>query len=300
MVSSMVVAFDGPSKCGKTLFTEMVAEEARFQQRFYAGYELSDDFPRVEILRETLADWAASVSFQNISTISAGNVFRAAAYYVMEAEKAGRTVDSFAHADVRKLRNLLATDGVVDFLQEDEQVGRRVSSIAQFTGTQLLCGTIFCDFVVEAYERDGGSNLAIVDARDPIGHFKRNDILGDGPGKILPASVMPLYIDTPVETAASRMKGNLHDNIAIVQARRHADTTRPELPVRPPATLSDDLSSWLRALPRTREGYIPTHFLAKNDADVAIDNIQYLASVVAACSNHIGLALNGAFETQLS
>jgi hypothetical protein len=293
-VSSMVVAFDGPSKCGKTTFAEMVAEEARFQKSFLEGRELDDEWINAEQIRASVADWAESVNFRHISTISAGNVFRAAAYYaITEAEK-GNTITSFVESDVDRLRELLAQDGIIDTLQNDPEIGKRVSPIAKFSGAQALCGTIFCDSIVEAYERDGGSNLVIVDARDPLGHLERNKILGKGIRRIPPDTVIPLYIDTPIQVAASRMSGELQDNIALIEARRRDDETRAELPVMPPEVLTEDTSGWLLDLLRNTDTYIPTHLLARNTEEVTLENVQFLASIVASAAHERGLAITRA------
>lgn len=285
-VHSMLIAIDGESKCGKTTFAEMIAQEAEYQAGVYRGEEHAHMFSDARVyddFKAGIADWASSINFKQITTLSAGNVFRAAAYYVMEKERAGKTVTSFAPSDTDELRRLLAGDGIIDFLQSDAEVGKRVSPTAKFAGAQALCGAIFCDDILKTYEFEGGSNLVIADARDPIGHLRRNNLLGDGQGMILPASIVPLYIDTPVEAAALpvRMKGNYEDNLALVRSRRHDDATRKELPVARPKVLNDDISDWLRHLPHTAEGYIPTHFLAENNENITLSNIQYIGGVVA-------------------
>lgn len=292
LVSSMVVAFDGPSKCGKTTYAEAVAEEARFQKRFYEGREIDDDWPYAEQLRAKVADWAESITFNHISTISAGNIYRAAALYVITQEEFGNEITSFSETDVDRLRELLAEDDVIDVLQNDPEVGRRVSPTAKFAGAQALCGTLFCDYLLDAYERDGGSNLVVVDARDPLGHMRRNNLLGEGTHQIAPTSVIPLYIDTPIQVAASRMKGSLEDNVEIVRSRRHDDANRAELPVSPPEILVENFRDWVTDVSRNSDGYIPTHYLAKNGENITLDNIQYLASLVSLAAHNRAYFIN--------
>jgi hypothetical protein len=294
LVHSMVVAFDGESKCGKTTFTEMVAKEARFQARFLRGDELGEDWDAGsrQTIKEGIADWANSVNFRHISTISAGNAFRAAAYHVIRQEEKGKTVTSFTERDADTIREVLAEDGVIDILQNDPEIGKRVSSTAKLIGAQALCGTIFCDFVRDAYTSDGGSNLVIVDARDPIGHMLRNDMLGYESDQIRPASVLPIYIDTPTEIAASRMSGDITDNIRLVQDRRHADATRSELPVIRPGDVTEDLGAWLLThLRQTSSTEVSPHFLARNNETITLDNVQRLASYVALAAHETGIQL---------
>lgn len=294
LVHSMVVAFDGESKCGKTTFTEMVAEEARFQARFYRGDELGDDWdPGVrQSIKDGVADWANAINFNNVDTISAGNAFRAAAYYALRQEANGQVVTSFAERDIDSIREILDEDGIIDVLQNDSEIGRRVSSTAKLMGAQALCGAIFCDFISEAYHRDGGSNLVVIDARDPIGHMRRNDMLGTGAGQILPASVLPIYIDTPAEVAASRMAGEMHENVRLIEGRRLDDATRSELPVRRPDDLSEDFSGWFGwHLRQTTTTEVSPHFLATNNEVITLENVQGLASHVAALAHTVGAQL---------
>ena len=245
--TSMVIAFDGESKCGKTTFTKEVALGAQYQKDLYSGLFLSD------VLREGLRtdgalDYFEQVGFDTISTISAGNIFRAAAHYTKVAEGGGKIIKAFSQTDAPLLRSMLDEEGMIDFLQNDDAVGKHVSEVAQFAGVQALCGVLFCEDIQRSYFENSGHNLVIVDARDPVGHMTRNNLLGTSKGKILPLSVLSVYIETPTHVAASRLKGSLEDNTKVVAERRLADATRAELPVVAPNNTTP-IREWSSTIP---------------------------------------------------
>lgn len=294
--TSMIVAFDGESKCGKTTFADEVAQGAQWQKDLYRGAGLPDDMlqrmyaePAMEIISHT--------GFNGITTISAGNVFRAAALYTLNEEKQGRVVDGFSPQDAPRLRSMLKEDGVIDILQNDDEVGRRVSRVAKFAGVQALCGTLFCDSIQEAYFADDGHNLVIVDARDPVGHMKRNNLLGNEKGKILPLSVISAYVDTPIHVAASRMSGDLDDNVRLVTERRHADATRAELPVLPPA-VTTPIREWFELMPywdgstitSLDESLPPLHI--QNGEESSLEYVKYVGDILAASATMASFAID--------
>ncbi len=288
---SMVVAFDGESKCGKTTIVTAVANEAAYQDNL--GAEFDTVFPSVPKRRGKQQDkiraYIDSLRFNSISAISAGNVFRAAAYHAIRAERHGRSKESFDKNDGEALRSMLAEDGVVDILQNDPEIGSRVSATGKLPGVQRLCGSIFCDQLTEQYHASGGSNLVVVDARDPIGHLERNNLIGGEGAQIHPGSILPVYIDTSSETAAARMRGDFVANLALVQSRRYDDATREELPVVRPAVMQDDFTSWLGQLCHVdRLATVATPYRLDNSPEVTLDGIQNFAGHIASAVNDTG------------
>lgn len=294
--SSVIVAFDGESKCGKTTYAEAVADGAQYQKDLYGGIGLSDEL--LEEMRsheglESLMD----TGFHGITTISAGNLFRAAALYTIIEEKQGRNRSSFSPEDASRLRDMLREDGVIDVLQNDQEVGSRVSQVAQFAGVQALCGTTFCKMIEDAYFEDGGHNIVIVDARDPIGHMKRNNMLGLQPGKVIPLSVIGVYIETPADDAARRMKGQFEDNIQTVKERRHSDATREELPVTPPS-FTAPINEWYHAIPFWDGSTIssleemPPLLHIDNGSKTTLEHIRYVGDILSASATMAAYAID--------
>lgn len=284
--ASMIVAFDGESKCGKTTFAAEVALGAQYQKDLYNGVGLPDH------IQETLAAEPAMVmirntGFNDISTISAGNIFRAAALYTILEEDRGNKIDNFCLSDAPRIRSMLKEEGMIDFLQDDPDVGRRVSSVAKLAGVQALSGTLFCEAIEQAYFAGDGHNLVIVDARDPVGHMKRNNLLGTGPGKIIPLSVLSTYIDTPTDVAAKRMKGDLALNLQIVAERRHSDATREELPFLAPS-ITAPIQEWADQVPfwdgstiqSLEEPLPPLHIM--NGEESSLEYVKYIGDILAA------------------
>lgn len=291
LTGSVVVAFDGESKCGKTTIINAVAGEAEFQASIIPSLVEGNTptaVPLSDECRLALQGVQDHLGFRSVTKISAGNAYRAAALYAMEEEEAGRGKESFVPDDVERVRALLARENIEDRLQNDDAIGKQVSSVAALAGAQALCGTIFCDAIHSAYMRDGGANLVVVDARDPIGHMRRNQLLGSGPDLIAPSSIVPIYIDTPAEVAAARMAGNFEDNLALVRQRRHIDATRTELPVTRPHVMIDDLGAWLRQFdPSTDNEAIAHPYRFDNGAHVELDHVQYVAGMIASVSHDI-------------
>jgi len=292
----MVVAFDGESKCGKTTIINAVATEAFYQASVIPSLlDGTGGFSTATIdnVRCELSAFQEALTFNSISTISAGNMFRAAALYVSEEEKKGAMKESFDSSDLSKLRDLLAVDGIQDVLQEDPTIGRRVSSVAKMPGVQALCSSIFCDNIITSYHADGGGNLVIVDARNPVGAMQRNGIIGNGESQIMPGSILPIYIDTPTEVAAARMGGVLADKIEEVSSRRHMDATREELPVTAPEVVIDDMSIWLKQFDDSEaRATVAVPYRLDNGEGVGLNNIQYFAGRIAVSAQDIACWFN--------
>ncbi len=297
-IKSTFVAADGEAKCGKTTVIGHITGEAQYQA------DLFGQFTDAQYLEETwnfspdsAAGLATNVSgmldahgFQNIVAISAGNTYRAAALYQALLEINGVTKPAFEASDADEIRRLLAIEGIEDVLQNDPNIGASVSRVAQFAGVQSLCGALFADTALEAYQRDGGGNLVVADARDPIGHLLRNGMIGTGENQIDPSTIVPLYIDTPADVAAERMPGVYEENLIIVENRRFLDATRAELPVVRPEVLIDDFTLWEKLLAEARaEGTIPPMYRVNNNRAVDLGNIQRLGGVVATLASDIGI-----------
>ncbi|HSW99715.1 MAG TPA: hypothetical protein VLH38_01635 [Patescibacteria group bacterium] len=221
---SVVAALDGPTKTGKTRFAKEVEAAAKASGR---------------IARANHGRQLETPSFNEIKTISAGNMFRAAAYLIKLEEERNRIKTKFVDGDTDRLREILQTEGIYHTLQTDPEVGRRVSPAAKLPGVQKLCGSLFCDAIVEAYNKDGA--LVLADARNPCGIMDRNNILGD---PIAPASIIPIHSSTPANIAAQRQAGDYKTWFDEITERREIDKSRPEYPVHPPSHLIADLAVW--------------------------------------------------------
>ena len=292
----MLVTLDGESKAGKTTFVDAIAGEAEYQAAAYAS-ALTPDSELANLsgpFQEIMETWVDTMVFDGIHRVTAGNAFRAAAFYVVEKEKVGITKTGFEETDTNTLRSLLAEEGVRDMLQTDPTIERRVSSVAQMTGARALCETIFCDEVIEAYRRDGGANLVIADARNPVELMRRNRIIGESESHVYPGSILPCFIDTPLEIAVARKKdGDYEDNLAYITKRRNDDTTRPEYPFVRPAKLMTNMRSWLCQFPcpETADGIaVPFHIM--NDETLPFETIQFVASCIATASHDLSAYLH--------
>lgn len=295
-VESIVVTYDGESKCGKTTVIESVAKEAAFQQEIIPDLLSNPEWTETlgQDTRDTLVGWHQKYSFDNITTLSAGNMFRAASLYVSLLELRGQSKTHFVPDDVDVIRELLALNGIEEVLQNDPNVGNRVSSVGAYAGVQALCGTLFCDYIVEAAKMSapGRPNLVIVDARDPVGHMRRNNAIGHGERQIKPAAILPFYIDTPAEVAASRMSGDYNENLRMVQSRRLIDATREELPVVRPDHMIHSFSDWMGQFGEHQSSTeVATPYCLVNNADVSLDNIQYIAGITAAVAQNNAFSL---------
>lgn len=291
---SVVLALDGPAKCGKTTIVNCIAEEAILQASTAPGIIVGNpSISDIKLPDRTLSkvhDLQEDLAFNAVTKISAGNVFRAAALYKALLELDGTVKSRFDSTDTAMLRGMLARPGIQDVLQNDPNVGQQVTPVSMMLGVQALCGSIFCDSVSEAYHANGGGNLVVVDARDPVGHFSRNGLLGKASDQIDPSRVIPIYIDTPPEVAASRMPGDYAANLAIVNERRLTDVTREELPVVRPPMLRDDFDGWLSEMFTDlpfRDVVLPPYCL-DNGEHVGLDAIQKFSARIAQVAQKVG------------
>ena len=286
-LESMVIAVDGEAKCGKTTVITAIADEAEFQAGIIPDLLREEDsnpyagiVPRLSGLKAL----QEAYSFNNITAISAGNFFRAATQLVIEQENKGVNKSYFDKKDLAAVIGILSSDGAVDFLQTDVGIESRVGKVGKLVGVQALCGSAFVHALTNAYHNDGGGNLVIVDARQPLEWLKRNDALGQGAGEVKPSTIMPIYIDTPAEVAARRMLGDFNANLERIESRRFEDATRDEYPVEKPTEfIESDLIRWFKQFivhERTVEE-LALPFKLVNDEDLSLSNIKYFASLVA-------------------
>lgn len=294
---SVVVAIDGEAECGKTTTIKGVETEAAFQRSIIPGLLTGDptisNFDPSQFSDETVRQFdelQSHMAFSSITKISAGNMFRAVALYKALLELNDQPKSQFEASDTQEVRDLLALPGIKDTLQSDPNIKNQVSHVAKMLGVQALCGTLFCDAITEAYFANGGGNLVIVDARDPIGHMRRNGILGRATGQIDPVSVLPIYIDTPAEVAAQRGKGEYKANLARIEMRRKLDRERDELPVVPPTELVAGYSKWLKLIfANISTGETPISPLRlDNGARTSLGNIQNLSGRLALAAQELG------------
>jgi hypothetical protein len=287
IIESVVVTIDGESKSGKTTWMDNIAEEARFQEASYAhAASANSGYIQNEVNRTEFQSWLETVTFNGIHQVTAGNAFRAAAHYVIEKEKAGDIKDGFDEYDTDALRDLLSQDGVKQVLQTDKTIEKRVSSVAQMPGVRALCETIFCDELTDAYHRNGGSNLVIVDARNPVDILYRNMIVGNGTDQVRPDGILPIFIDTPVEVAAKRMPGEYESNVASISARRLLDNMRPEYPFQKPERTTSNFRAWQRQFSLFKpDTGIAVPLLHINDESLPLESIQYHAGKIASAAH---------------
>lgn len=285
---SVVVALDGESKCGKTTIASSIATEAIYQAHAYDGVIAGEDGWDLTLdQRQSIQEFLDSVAFNRVSTISAGNSFRAATLYVALLELQGQRLTQFTERDVDGIREVLAVEGVEEALQNDQNIANGVADVAKLGGAQAVCSSIFCDFIKADYSRGGGGNLVIIDARDPVSIMYRNKLIGFDNDQVSPACILPVYIDTTPETAARRMSGDYQQRLIEVRARRHADATRPELPVVRPADLIEDYNVWITQFASLPAEVVSPLRLDNNAMD--LDNVQYLAGQVAMLAHDVAL-----------
>ena len=281
---SVLLAFDGKSKCGKTTISRVVTEEARWHNEVY--HETLENRKWQSMIapadRESIASFIQRHKFDNIEAISAGNAFRAAALLISHLEEKGQPKTSFRPEDIDDVRELLAKKGVREMVQTDPKIGKLVSHTSKLPGAQALGNTIFCDQVSEAFKRDGGANLVVVDARDPVAHLKRNDLVGSAPDQIHPGAIMPIYIDTPIAVAASWVKGDYFTAVAEICDRRLTDATRVEFPVTDPDEVIHNFDVWNAQFApglELTDTVAPWRFM--NGPSVELPNIQWLGNLLA-------------------
>ena len=285
-LESVVVAVDGLSKCGKTTVIEAIEQEAAFQAGVIPDiFRHRGDWGNLvgNVPVQTLGELQQSLTFNSITAVSAGNAFRAAVLLAALDALNGNNKTSFNDSDYATMQELLAEPGIYDVLQHDPNIGAHVSMVAKLAGVQALCGQIATDWVQDAYTKDGGGNLVVFDARNPSDLLARHGVVGIGRGRIHPATLMPIYIDTPADVAAERLDGDYHKNLELVELRRHVDATRDEYPVVVPDVLHDDIMQWTRQFydrtPRT-EVAVPYRF--DNGRETTLDNIKFFGGFVSA------------------
>jgi hypothetical protein len=276
-VHSVAAAFDGPTKCGKTSVIRAVDSKAEQQRNAIrsaaAGPLRESGRGGAQLLR--------SRTFNSIIRISAGNRFRAAALLEITAAESGRPLEQFEPQHADEVRALLETEAMIDRLQNDPGIADNVARVAQMAGVQALCGELFSDDVVSAYLSGGGGNLVVVDARDPVGVLVRNGRLGTGSGQVLPASILPIYLDAPAHIAAG-WSGDYETELARIEKRRHDDATRTEFPVVKPPQLIDDLGVWSQQFNTLSPDEVAVPYEFRNDEHMTLDGIQNFAGQVAA------------------
>lgn len=292
-LESVVVALDGESKVGSTTIVRHIKGEAEHQDAIIPELlgEMSPWAGRLsDATRASLADLHSHLGFRNISAISAGNIFRAASLYLSLRELALEPKTSLDKGDVEGILEVLAIPDIEDVLQNDPNVGTRVSEVAKFTGVQALCGAIFCEQIQTEYTRDGGANLVVVDARDPVGHMKRNGLIGSSTDQIHPANLLPIYIDTPADVSAARMPGDFKTNLEVVLARRRSDATRDELPALRPVDLIADFDTWAKQFGRDPlRSTVGRPYLLENGSKVTKDNLLWLGGFIAAFAGDVAV-----------
>ena len=273
-LSSVLVALDGPSKCGKTTITKEIAAGAALLSaaaeivmgaEFLDGLGLSEDAGND--LHSRMTTLQEGYCFRRISTLSAGNLFRAATLHVLNLEADHIEKQEFLPEDVIVINGLLKTPNIIERLQNDQRIGGRVSDVSRMAGIQALCGTLFAEMVVNAYHATDGASLVIADARDPVGHLE---------------------------------DGGYEESLDMVNSRRRLDAERHELPVIVPAGLIDDYSTWVRSLNKywTLENGPPTYRL-NNGREVDLDQVTHIGDIIGAhLANDIAL-LNGRSETSV-
>jgi len=291
--ASVVTAGDGESRCGKTFAAEKIAVEARHQKttlsrRLGQIVELAPDGSATPQQAQFLGD----LMFTRIVTISAGNFFRGAGLYADRLGRAGRPKATFTREDAEPLRELMVEGGILEELQTDE-AGTKASAASRLPGVLALCETVFCETVREEYHRDGGGNLVVTDARNPLEIFDRRGLMGVGQDQIDPLSVIPYYIETPAEVAAKWLGDNYEKQRANIEQRRHLDATRPEHPVTMPTNLIDDLDVWWEQFTPPRNQRMPAApFRLVNTAGTSPEHIQWFGSEVAILAQDLALSLN--------
>lgn len=304
-LSSVLVSLDGPSKCGKTTIANEITQGAQLIGEVIDGVCADDFIGKMNLSDEpkerhprNMQDLRRDNCFTSALAISAGNAFRAAALYRLRLRNQGTEKDQFVPEDAYEIRRLLSDEETVHLLQNDPEIGRSVSEVARLAGIQAVCGTLFAETVRDAYMLDGGGNIVVADARDPIGHLLRNDMIGGDSYQIHPETVISLYIDTPPDVAAERMSGDYNENLNIVQLRRHLDETRDELPAIRPDDLFCDYDEWVRSLntPWVLDRRPPTLCL-DNGRSMALSSTVHLGDRLGHLANDIGL-LNRASKTR--
>jgi hypothetical protein len=285
-VESVVITLDGESKAGKTAILEHIDQEATFQEGIVSDVLASPDWEDSlnDETRQSLQDFADTYFFKSITTVVVGEYFRAAALHLALLDLNGQHKTEFTLADEEALRDILAVDGIKDILQQDPNIGKSVSRAAQLPGVQRLCGRMMCEAVVGAFHTESSGNLVMIDARDPVGHLIRGGVIGEAEGQIPAGAIMPFYVETPPEVAASRMSGDYEERLAEVNNRRYLDATREELPVIRPGVVLTDLGAYLDQFraPRTT---IAEPLLIDNGSHTELANIQYMGGVIAGAAH---------------
>ena len=288
-IDSVIISVDGESKCGKTTMIDTVLREYR---------TITDSDEQLAAMRadgdpEGTSPYTAQI-FADAEVISCGNAFRAAALYKAIAEiELGEVIDEWdPETHTVPVMEILAIDGITGVLQNDEGIADTVSTVGAMPGVQGLAGSIFREDVKRAYRNEGEhGNLVIVDARDPVAWLTREDgLVGTGDEQIDPRAILPLYLDTTAETAASRLEGGVEANLATIERRRGQDRDREEYPVVRPEKLLDR-EQWSRIVDDlTRTDLL--HPLEVDNNRATIAELQNLGAYLAFKALNTGRALH--------
>jgi hypothetical protein len=305
-LQSTVIALNGPAKCGKTTYEEFLLEAAQAQDgaipdMLAVENEWSERVRATPELQTSLEAVNGAWGFNAIESYSNGNVFRAAAHLLIEEESLGGSRKAFDERDAEAIARIFVDPSLRERLQTHPDVANRVSTMATtMVGVQAVCNAIFCDAVQRAYNYEGGGNLVIIDARDPVGILGRHGLLGYGPGQIIPASILPAHIDNSPEVAGKRMKSDMseQDRIEYVSRRREQDMENPELKYRPPleADCDSDLETWMEQFNRLVKdpdgnGEVARHLWIDNGEGMTLANARSICGAIAIFAQNVAIAL---------
>ena len=286
-LNSVVVTLDGEAKCGKTALANRIFTET-------TGLDSADQTVIPEFnAADTASDHQTEPQpFNSTSIISAGSMFRAATLYKALLGVGGIEKTEFSEDDTEPLRGLLTLPGIRDVLETDPNIKGQVHHVSKLKGAQSLAQAIFADEVRNSYFYGGGGNLVIIDARDPVGTLFTQQAIGSEADQIDPASIIPIYIDTPTEVAAARLSGDFDDNLAEISSRRYVDATRPELPVTKPSVLEESFPIWLQRVLDLSGSEAPVPALLFDNGElVDMKSVYHFCGQIAAVSQLLGRAL---------
>ena len=288
--TNMAITANGLSKCGKTTFIDAVVAQANVYQE-----PIDDQYAYVQELQShdsalasrSLRFWRSG-RFAKVTQISAGNAFRAAAHYVIEEARSGRNIKRFEPDHLDKITEILQEDGIIEHLQANAEIAGRVSAVAAMDGAQKICEPLFSRMVRQAYSvpAEDGHNLVVVDARDPVGLLHRNNAIGSGESQLRPYTILPVFIDTSTEVAASRMPGDYEKSLQEVTERRLLDATRQINPVSIPSPdrLLSSFFEWHSQFTLPPFAADPKELHIKND-ELSLDEVKRIAGFVAVAAS---------------
>jgi hypothetical protein len=226
--SSLVVIIDGEARCGKTSLIEAIKNGASryFERLGKFAIHLTNRNDRTTLLNGSM--------FNKVTTISAGNAYRALALAHAISAYNGDVLDFEDEETKQGIIKMLEVEGVEEILQTDEGVARSVSNVAAMPGSQDLCRTIFTNMVSKAYNHNNGvGNLVIVDARNPLEQLVEYGVIGEEEEQIHPLRILHLFLDTPLGALEARGV-----DVTETKKRRYLDRNRKDHPfVMPNETL---------------------------------------------------------------